>query len=75
MNAKLEAVKQKQMEAAQRQSKASGEGKSKKPWSEEEMAFLIKTVNLFPAGTVARWEHVYLHSEIFACYITETKPK
>ena len=54
MNAKLETEKQKQMEAAQRQSKASGEGKSKKPWSEEEMAFLIKAVNLFPAGTVAR---------------------
>ena len=54
MNAKLEAEKQKQMEAAQRQSKAASEGKSKKPWSEQEMAFLIKAVNLFPAGTVAR---------------------
>ena len=61
MNAKLEAEKQKQMEATQRQSKASGEGKSKKPWSEEEMALLIKAVNLFPAGTVARYEDVYLH--------------
>ena len=54
MNAQLEAEKQKQVEAAQKQSKATGASKSKKPWSEEEMALLVKAVNLFPAGTVAR---------------------
>ncbi len=56
MNEQLEAEKLKHLEASRGQGKSAsgGDGKNKKPWSEEEMQLLIKAVNLFPAGTVAR---------------------
>ncbi len=56
MNEQLEAEKLKQLEASRGHGKSAsgGDGKNKKPWSEEEMQLLIKAVNLFPAGTVAR---------------------
>jgi len=46
------------MEAAQMTSKSTEGGKSKSnvEWNTEELQLLIKSVNLFPAGTVNRWE-------------------
>ena len=62
LNAKLEKEK---MEAIERASggtsKASGgasSGKGKGEWSNDEIALLIKAVNLFPGGTTQRWEVV-----------------
>merc|ERR1711972_736341 len=54
-NDKLE---EERMEAAQMTSKSNEGGKSKSnvEWNTEELQLLIKSVNLFPAGTVNRWE-------------------
>merc|ERR1712029_991557 len=54
-NDKLE---EERMEAAQMTSKSTEGGKSKSnvEWNTEELQLLIKSVNLFPAGTVNRWE-------------------
>jgi DnaJ family protein C protein 2 len=60
LNEQLEDEKRKQLEQIrQSQSNASGAGdksKSKDTWSELEIQTLIKAVNLFPAGTNARYE-------------------
>ncbi|KAJ8382058.1 hypothetical protein SKAU_G00028360 [Synaphobranchus kaupii] len=48
------------------QEASSGSGGGAKGWNEEELQLLIKAVNLFPAGTNARWEvianYMNLHS-------------
>ncbi|XP_063783073.1 dnaJ homolog subfamily C member 2 [Pseudophryne corroboree] len=71
VNAQLKREKE-QEEARMRQStkgaeqSAFGGGGSSKSWSEDDLQLLIKAVNLFPAGTNARWEvianYMNLHS-------------
>ena len=58
-NDKLE---EERMEAAQMTSKSTEGGKSKSnvEWNTEELQLLIKSVNLFPAGTVNRWKQGYM---------------
>jgi len=61
MNDKLEKDKMEVMEKAQKGGGgggASGGGSANREWSSEDMALLIKAVNLFPAGTNQRWEVV-----------------
>ncbi|KAL0963063.1 hypothetical protein UPYG_G00349210 [Umbra pygmaea] len=69
VNAQL--LREKEAEVQARQSvrpadQASGGGGGSKGWNEEELQLLIKAVNLFPAGTNARWEvianYMNLHS-------------
>ena len=50
-------MEEERLEAAQMTNKASdgGKGKSSAEWSTEELQLLIKSVNLFPAGTVNRY--------------------
>ena len=56
LNEELEREKQKQLEMTQRGGAGRGEGGASKgaAWSPEEVDTLIKAVNLFPAGTMAR---------------------
>lgn len=71
VNAQIKREKE-QEEARMRQStksadqSGSGGGGSSKSWSEDDLQLLIKAVNLFPAGTNARWEvianYMNLHS-------------
>ncbi|XP_068132326.1 dnaJ homolog subfamily C member 2 [Hyperolius riggenbachi] len=71
VNAQIKREKE-QEEARMRQStksadqSGSGGGGSGKSWSEDDLQLLIKAVNLFPAGTNARWEvianYMNLHS-------------
>ncbi|XP_075713433.1 dnaJ homolog subfamily C member 2 isoform X2 [Rhinoderma darwinii] len=71
VNAQIRREKE-QEEARMRQStkgaeqSSSGGGGSSKTWSEDDLQLLIKAVNLFPAGTNARWEvianYMNLHS-------------
>merc|ERR1712048_325201 len=51
-------MEEERLEAAQMTSKGSegGKGKTLSEWSTDELQLLIKSVNLFPAGTVNRWE-------------------
>jgi DnaJ family protein C protein 2 len=59
MNDEFEKEKQRHLESSHRQSSAGDDSRvSKAQWSEAEMVFLVKAVNLFPAGTVQRWEVV-----------------
>merc|ERR1712155_125047 len=52
-----EKLEEERMEAAQMTNKMSEGGKSKfnSEWNTEELQLLIKSVNLFPAGTVNRY--------------------
>ncbi|XP_040268440.1 dnaJ homolog subfamily C member 2 [Bufo bufo] len=71
VNAQIKKEKE-QEEARMRQStkaaeqSSSGGGGSSKSWSEDDLQLLIKAVNLFPAGTNARWDvianYMNLHS-------------
>lgn len=71
VNAQIKREKE-QEEARMKQStksadqSGSGGGGSSKSWSEDDLQLLIKAVNLFPAGTNARWEvianYMNLHS-------------
>ncbi|KAM5173066.1 dnaJ homolog subfamily C member 2 [Mantella aurantiaca] len=71
VNAQIKREKE-QEEARMRQStksadqSGSGGGGGSKSWSEDDLQLLIKAVNLFPAGTNARWEvianYMNLHS-------------
>ncbi|KAK2185793.1 hypothetical protein NP493_222g02007 [Ridgeia piscesae] len=69
LNEELDREKQKQLELTQRGGAGRGEGGASKgaAWSPEEVETLIKAVNLFPAGTMARWETV-------ASFITQHVP-
>jgi len=61
MNAKLEKDKLDVMEKAQKgtgASQGSGANSGAAQWSTEELAAIVKAVNLFPAGTNQRWEVV-----------------
>ncbi|XP_046568154.1 dnaJ homolog subfamily C member 2-like [Haliotis rubra] len=55
VNDGIEREKREQIEAMSKSS-GSDSNKGKKTWTEEELSFLIKAVNLFPAGTKDRWE-------------------
>uniref|UniRef100_A0A8C9Y5E4 DnaJ homolog subfamily C member 2 n=1 Tax=Sander lucioperca TaxID=283035 RepID=A0A8C9Y5E4_SANLU len=61
VNAQLQ--REKEAEVQMRQAARGGGGKG---WNEEDLQLLIKAVNLFPAGTNARWEvianYMNLHS-------------
>ncbi|KAG8439954.1 hypothetical protein GDO86_005934 [Hymenochirus boettgeri] len=72
VNAQIKREKE-QEEARMRQATRAGEnsgmgggGSSSRSWSEDDLQLLIKAVNLFPAGTNARWEvianYMNLHS-------------
>lgn len=56
MNEELEREKQKQLELTQRGAGGRSEGGASKgaAWASDEVEVLIKAVNLFPAGTMAR---------------------
>ena len=61
LNAKLEKEKLKTIEQASGGSSKGSVGSSGKgtgDWSNDELALLIKAVNLFPAGTAQRWDVV-----------------
>ncbi|KAM6984906.1 dnaJ homolog subfamily C member 2-like [Aplochiton taeniatus] len=70
VNAQLQMEKEAEVQArlaSRNTEQASGGGGSGgKGWNEEELQLLIKAVNLFPAGTNARWEvianYMTLHS-------------
>lgn len=53
---RLEEENRQQLEAIHRQSSGENSQNKTKEWKEEEVQFLIKAVNLFPAGTKDRWE-------------------
>nr|XP_057922149.1 dnaJ homolog subfamily C member 2 [Doryrhamphus excisus] len=74
VNAQLQREKEAEFQAMQTARSAEqasgggggGGGSSGKGWNEEDLQLLIKAVNLFPAGTNARWEvianYMNLHS-------------
>uniref|UniRef100_A0A3P8Z7F9 DnaJ homolog subfamily C member 2 n=1 Tax=Esox lucius TaxID=8010 RepID=A0A3P8Z7F9_ESOLU len=71
VNAQLQKEKDAEVQARQsartaEQASGGGGGAGGKGWNEEELQLLIKAVNLFPAGTNARWEvianYMNLHS-------------
>ncbi|XP_062339031.1 dnaJ homolog subfamily C member 2 [Osmerus eperlanus] len=70
VNAQLQKEKEAEVQARQAartaEQASGGGGGGGKGWNEEELQLLIKAVNLFPAGTNARWEvianYMNLHS-------------
>ncbi|OWF43581.1 DnaJ-like subfamily C member 2 [Mizuhopecten yessoensis] len=56
LNQKCEEEKKAQLETIHRQASGENTNSRIKEWKEEEVQFLIKAVNLFPAGTKERWE-------------------
>ena len=57
MNNELEAERNREAAASQKKGGvASDKDKNSGGWSEEEIQLLVKAVNLFPAGTVSRFE-------------------
>ncbi|XP_014861758.1 PREDICTED: dnaJ homolog subfamily C member 2 [Poecilia mexicana] len=69
VNAQLQKEKDAEVQArqaARSAEQASGGGGGGKGWNEDDLQLLIKAVNLFPAGTNARWEvianYMNLHS-------------
>ncbi|KAM4569540.1 dnaJ homolog subfamily C member 2 [Odontesthes bonariensis] len=71
VNAQLQKEKDAEVQARQaarstEQASGGGGGGGGKGWNEEDLQLLIKAVNLFPAGTNARWEvianYMNLHS-------------
>lgn len=56
---KLEQERLNSLNAAKSRSQSCGSADAKRDrWNDEQMAMLIKGVNLFPAGTNQRWEVV-----------------
>jgi len=55
--------------------KASEKDLSAGDWSDEEMQILIKAVNLFPAGTVSRWEVIAEYLSIHVKSGSSKKPR
>ncbi|XP_054655832.1 dnaJ homolog subfamily C member 2 [Dunckerocampus dactyliophorus] len=70
VNAQLQREKEAEFQAMQTgrsaEQASGGGGSGGKGWNEEDLQLLIKAVNLFPAGTNARWEvianYMNLHS-------------
>ncbi|XP_056132593.1 dnaJ homolog subfamily C member 2 [Lampris incognitus] len=71
VNAQLQREREAEVQARQaarstEQASGGGGGGGGKGWSEDDLQLLIKAVNLFPAGTNARWEvianYMNLHS-------------
>ncbi|KAL0196524.1 hypothetical protein M9458_010096, partial [Cirrhinus mrigala] len=61
VNIQMQKEKEAEMQAQQAARSAEhasggGGGVNNRGWSEEDLQLLIKAVNLFPAGTNARWE-------------------
>ncbi|XP_070558793.1 dnaJ homolog subfamily C member 2-like [Ptychodera flava] len=55
VNRQIEQEKQEMLQT-KKGSSSGGGSQSSKQWSDEDLQLLIKAVNLFPAGTVSRWE-------------------
>ena len=55
LNEKLEKEKLDALEKATKGSSGAEKSSASKPWSSDDLALIIKAVNLFPAGTTNRY--------------------
>ncbi|XP_077986160.1 dnaJ homolog subfamily C member 2-like [Glandiceps talaboti] len=58
VNDEIEKEKQEMLQTKKGSSASGGRQSSSKQWTDEELQLLIKAVNLFPAGTLSRWETI-----------------
>lgn len=56
LNKQLEIEKEQLAASFQKSSSSENRTKHEKPWSHDDLQLLVKGVNLFPAGTINRWE-------------------
>merc|ERR1712179_419606 len=68
LNEKLDQEKKEMIEKSYGKSEGKSTEKAADDWSDEELALLIKAVNIFPAGTNQRWE-------VIASFINQHKSK